>query len=101
MRAVWKYELPLDRNILLNMPQHAELVAVHNQRTQVAGDTGWRDENVPTVWALVDTARPMVTRRLYVVGTGHEAPEPFEAKYVGTAVCGAYVWHVFDGGERS
>lgn len=37
-----------------------------------------------TVWAEVDTDRPIVKRHFYVVGTGHEVPED-AGQYHGTA----------------
>ena len=85
--TVWKYDLRVDDEILVEMPPGAELLHVGNQ-------TGEPDRF--TVWARV-VPGVHVARRLLVRGTGHPiGDEP----YVGSAFGGPFVWHIFDGGER-
>lgn len=48
------------------------------------------------VWALIETAEPLVPVKFCVIGTG----APLEADcpiHVGTLVMPPYVWHVFRG----
>lgn len=57
----------------------------------------------PTLWGLTDTEAPPPNHesgmtRVFVVGTGDEAPPaegPYAPTYVGTFVDGSFVWHVF------
>lgn len=84
--TIWKYDLRVEDEILVEMPAGAELLHVGNQ-------TGEIDRF--TVWARVIPGAH-VARRLLVRGTGHPAPA---VPYVGTAFSGPLVWHVFDGGE--
>ena len=44
------------------------------------------------VWAIVEPENPKRPVGIYVRGTGHPLPD---ARYVGTAFQGVYVWHVF------
>lgn len=98
-QTIWKYELAITDAQLVAMPAGAELLHVGAQRMEVhePGQAGVWD--ALTLWARVDVSAPMVGRLIAVVGTGHLCPNPDEGVYVGTAQCGAFVWHVFDGGE--
>lgn len=89
MRTIWKYRLATkDRQDVL-MPQGAEILTV-----QVQGD------GEPCLWTRVDAAAPQRYRRIVTCGTGHAAPDlPFIGTY--QVLSGAFVWHVFDGGERA
>lgn len=49
----------------------------------------------PAFWALVDDTQPKEEREFRVFGTGHEIDVPVDW-YVGTAICGPFVWHVFE-----
>jgi len=53
-----------------------------------------------TVWTEVDTSRPIVGRRFYIVPTGGRPPA--SATYAGTALLhdGAFVFHVYDEGDQ-
>lgn len=44
-------------------------------------------------WAITGETEPSV-RTFEVFGTGH--PLPHQAVYVGTALAGAFVWHLFE-----
>lgn len=84
--AVWKYTLTKPTQII-EMPAGAEVLTVATQRA------------LPTLWALVDPAQPMVPRKFFAVGTGHEFERDSSDEYVGTAhdVEGmGLVFHVFE-----
>lgn len=84
MSVVWKY--PLDQpDQIVEMPEGAHILYVAAQ-------------NVPTMWALVDHAAPLVGRRFVTVGTGWD----FDATgltYLGSVngIEGWMVFHVFEG----
>lgn len=81
MRVIYKYPLPSAINsVALNA--NAEILCVQLQ------------ENVITMWALVDTDNPIINRTFAVYGTGNEI-ESF-SKYVGTVQQNQFVWHVFE-----
>ena len=48
-----------------------------------------------TLWAIVEDHLPTQAYQYKVIGTGHECPWLFEFEYLGTAMDGTYVWHVF------
>ncbi len=48
------------------------------------------------VWFRCDPSRPAKPRTIAVCGTGHPAPSAEEARYIGTAFLGAFVFHVFE-----
>ncbi len=57
----------------------------------------------PKVQAVQHYNQPLPTRRIRIVGTGSEVPDDgFQPMtYVGTFKKGAFMWHVFDGGEAN
>lgn len=84
MKTVYKY--PLQTMIeSVSMPAGADILQVSNQFNSVC------------MWALVDTTRPVETRRFYIIGTGHPLPEE-PVVYLGTAKVenGHIVLHVFE-----
>jgi hypothetical protein len=88
VKTIWKYPIYFGAQTTeLDMPMGAKVIAAAMQ------------DNVPTVWAWVDPERPVVRRRIAIVGTGLGAPEYDEAEHVATVLDGPFVWHVFDGGE--
>jgi hypothetical protein len=97
MQVIYKYPLPLDdRAIKLKMPWGARILHVAAQ-----GDALY-----PYLWALIETDERTVEREFVIVGTGNrcdgiapeaQGPRPEAPRnYIGTAHCGAYVWHVFE-----
>lgn len=95
--TIWKFELQVTDVQRVRMPVGSRLLYVGAQ------DRGgpWVSLQ-PTLWALVDPNAPYVDRLIAVVGTGNPAPDvdDEDSIYVGTAICGALVWHIFDGGEN-
>lgn len=86
MRTIWKFRVPMEHVVRIEMPWGAELLTA-----QLQGD-------VPMLWAAVDPEAPRKTRVLTIIGTGREAPE---GRYVGTWQQDGYVWHLFDHGFQA
>lgn len=85
-RTVWKCPITFATHTPTRMPAGSRLL--------------WFDRD-PTgtlaVWIETTPGAPEVARDLHVVGTGHPVPEG--ATYVGTAIDGLFVWHLYDAGE--
>ena len=91
-KAVFKYPLPVNSEIALDLPKHAKVLTVQEQYGK------------PALWALVDL--DMVknnineTRTFIYVGTGQQHPPAFwnGLVYIGTfqQLKGNAVWHVFE-----
>jgi hypothetical protein len=89
MRTIWKYRLPVQDRVELEMPAGAEILTV-------ASDTG-----EPCLWAAVDSEQPKTKRILHIVGTGHPMPpESTSWWYIGTffVATPVLVFHVFTEG---
>ena len=86
MKTIWKFVIPLQHAVKIDMPVNADLLTV-----QLQGD-------VPTLWASVDPEAQRATRVLTIIGTGREAPE---GRYVGTWQQDGFVWHLFDLGTQA
>ena len=94
--TIWKFPLQ-ERDVQrLRMPEGARLLYVDAQDPGGPYPQLWL-----TLWAQVDPSKPTVERLIAIVGTGDPTPDADDpsAIYVGSAICGAFVWHVFDGGE--
>ena len=87
MKTIWKYALDLRDEQSPLIPRGAELLSVHMQ------------DGTPTVWALVDPKAERVPREIAIRGTGNPALLPDAARFLGTVLDRAYVWHVFDCGD--
>ena len=88
MKTVWKYQFLVVDDLVVNMPEGAQVLSVQVQGIE------------PCIWALVDPDAPLVERRLHVRGTGH----PFvgnEGRFVGTfqMLRGRFVGHLFEDAE--
>jgi hypothetical protein len=85
---IFKYELPIQGVLDVQMPTNARCLSVQVQHDRLM------------LWAEVDTAEPMVLRRLRVVGTGHEFDRA-GLRYIGTVqmvseLFNVLVWHVYE-----
>ena len=93
MRTVYRYDLDIfdtpDGYFVLEMPLGAVPLHVAEQQ---------RAPHFPSLWALVDTERPVVKRRFMITGTGTTRPEPpgSKSEYVGTFQIHGYVWHIWE-----
>lgn len=91
MLTVFKYALHVDDTVDVPMPAGAKVLSVQAQN------------QVPCVWALVDTDARMTKRRFHIRGTGHPCEGIVFCPFVGTFQLGGgvFVGHVFDGGEAN
>lgn len=83
-RTIWKFLIdPV--SLEGRLPAGAKILTAREQGEQIC------------VWAEVDPAAPMMTRRFAVYGTGHEMPDNPGA-YIGTAMLhgGSLVFHVYE-----
>lgn len=82
--SVWKYELRIDDEQVVDMPRGARILSAQSQYEIVA------------VWALVDPEAPREKRRFRIVGTGHAITDDV-GDFVGTVqqAGGQLVWHIF------
>lgn len=80
---IFKYRLNVqDHFQQVEVPKGGEIVHVGNQ------------ENILSVWINVDPESPLECRVFWTVGTGQDIPKA--SRYVGTAMIGRFVWHVFE-----
>ena len=83
MRNIWKFAIPVEDEQIIAMPDGARVI-------HVGADPAGRDL---CLWALVDSSKPTIPRRVFVRGTGHPVPE--SGRHVGSTVMSPFVWHVF------
>lgn len=85
MNTIWKFQLDLGVQTL-SMPAHAKILHIDNQSETLC------------MWVLLDTSHSFVPRTFEVHGTGIPVMDQpgSELKYLGTALFGRYVWHVFE-----
>lgn len=83
---VFKYDIPLDDEVSVDLPEGAQVLTFQAQREQ------------PCIWALVDPVARLRPRRFRVAGTGHAILNARELRYVGTAQfrSGSLVFHLFE-----
>lgn len=93
MKAIWKFPLPIEDEIDIEMPEGAEVLTVQEQPESGLGSPLF-------VWALVDTeANPYSRRRFKVLGTGNPADNLLRLdRYIGTVQTagGIAVWHIWE-----
>ena len=91
MYTIWKYEVEPDFvNQVYEMPTGAVILSF-----------GFDANSSMCFWALVDDQAPKENHTVACVGTGWPIDNAMgnDARYscfIGTAVCGSYVWHLFD-----
>lgn len=86
MAEIWKYEIEVaDEATELVMPEGAEFL----------GRVEATSYGTLLLWATVDPARTIASRRVRVYGTG-QTFDPEVMQYVGTARAGILIWHVFE-----
>lgn len=81
-QTIWKFEVDVDDDITLKMPQPAVILDVKAPAPDQL-----------LIWAVVDPALPETERRLHVRGTGHVLGAVGE--HIATLPVGPSVWHVF------
>lgn len=83
---IWKTVLFPVRIMEITVPEGAEMLCAREQHNEMC------------VWFRCDPAAPPTKRTIFVIGTGHLAPE--NAHYIGTCFMegGDLVWHIFEQG---
>ncbi len=81
MKTIYKYTLD-SQDCTLNLPKGAEILTIKLQN------------NVPTLWALVNPMTVTEERHICIVGTGWQVEDTM--KYITTYMDGYFVWHVFE-----
>jgi hypothetical protein len=73
-KVIYKYPIPLNDTILLQLPKNAEILFVETQN----GD--------PFIWCLINPELELEPRYFYLYGTGHiiEDEEGYQKIYIGT-----------------
>ncbi len=93
MITIWKFDLIQHADEIVEnprrliMPKGSRILCVHGQ------------DNMPRLWAVVDTEAPKVKRLIQICGTG--GPSVPGEMYIGSIFLndGAFVLHCFDHGE--
>ena len=83
-KTIWKFPLALVDAYPVDMPRGARILSVADQNGTLC------------LWAEVDPEAPCETRRIRIVGSGHPVPQEPKLQFIGTAVQGPFVWHVYE-----
>lgn len=86
MHTIHRFVIPTTSHSIVQMPRNAKILTA-----------GLSLGEKPCIWAMVDTANPLVDRFFMMYTTG--APFPLEpGSYIGTFILskGAYVLHLFE-----
>jgi hypothetical protein len=88
-REIYKYRVQV-KEIWheVAMPSQAKIVHVACQDTS----------GVVSLWAEIENESASVTRSFRIYGTGQSIPD--DTDYVGTALDGMFVWHVYEKAAR-
>ena len=81
MKTIYKYTLD-SQDCTLQLPKGAEILTVELQN------------QIPTLWALVNPMTVTEERHICIVGTGWQVED--NMKYITTYIDGYFVWHVFE-----
>lgn len=88
MPVIHKFVLNLGQDLLVEADPSAEVVLVGQDPAS----------GLPAVWIQREPEAWLRHRLQFtIVGTGH--PVPPGATHVGSAICGAFVWHVYQIGR--
>ena len=85
MRTIWKKQLSWSDEQEISLPKAADLLEVQLQN------------DIPHLWAIVETDNPLELRKVYCRGTGHPMPEACGRQdFLGTVQAfGGLVFHFF------
>jgi hypothetical protein len=87
-KVIWKYEIEVSNDHVLDIPAHSELLYL-----------GTQDDKI-YLWVMLDPYTKGVKRHFRTVGTGHPIEENEDEKlmYVGSyqLLNGKFVGHVFE-----
>lgn len=85
--TIWKFHFSIQDDVVIEVPDLLTPLTVQLQN------------DVPTLWAIVDPNERKVKRRLYIYGTGHTI-DPYVKQSVGTIQQNGFVWHIFLGNKE-
>ena len=86
-REIWKFELEITDEQIINIPIGAQIISVQAQRGE------------PCLWAIVNAEERCASpKKIIIHGTGHAISED-AGNYIGTfqQMNGDLIWHVFEG----
>lgn len=89
MITIYKYQFEFAPEFELEMPENAKVLDVQMQHIN-------DDERKPTMWAMVDTDKPMVKRKFKAYWTGDELSWIDLIRTHIATVQDVYVWHIFE-----
>lgn len=86
MNVVYKYQLPLQDNFQLHLPEGARCLSVQVQY------------GTPCLWALVNPEAPVEKRQFRMAGTGHPIELVESLSFIDTFQLegGSLIFHVFE-----
>lgn len=85
MPVIWKYQLPANGHITLELPQYAEVISAHSQGDDIC------------LWAIVGPTHVTELRRFVALPTGKEFDYPDrELELIDSVFLGPLVFHVFE-----
>jgi len=91
-KVLYKYILGPDDLTILSLPKGARIVHCGYQKKYAHSPDPFYNL---CFWASVDTTKPLVERKFYIVATGEEYSETL--LYVGTIVIdNGTVWHIME-----
>ena len=96
MKTIYKYEIPLQKRFILQLPENAKVLTVQTLMVEVEGLYDKHER--PFIWAIIDTEEPLLGREFSMVGTGHDLEYyATQEEYIGTFQIKKYdfVFHVF------
>lgn len=81
---IWKFQLPLQDEIALEMPENSKILSVQTQ------------DEIPCIWANVEPSADKMIRHFKLRGTGFGTDDV--GAYVGTFQLenGSFVFHLFE-----
>lgn len=84
MNNIFKYELKIEGQQVITMPENAEILTVQQQNGKLI------------LWAIVMTSAKPEKYLIEIYGTGHPFPSTGEKrKYISTVQMDGLVWHIF------
>ena len=87
MLTIYKYELPSEDNVWIDLPEGAKVLSAQVQ------------QGSPCLWALVSPDAPLVNRHFRISGTGHPIHEhPANLHFIDTfqIMGGDLIFHLFE-----
>jgi len=86
--TIWKFEMEIKNFQLVSMPEGAEILSAKAQN------------EIPTIWALVNPENKKEARSFFIIMTGKEIPRNCAMKYISTIQIMKglyqYVMHIFE-----